>query len=272
MNTIHAAGRSGLPRGALPALVVMALVLAACAPVKDEAPAPAPAAVAAGPNDQAEFAQRKLAPQFLAAPVAARLPASNPPSLAWRGLTIGLDTTTVESNGRAETSHTVQRYSALGRGLVQRAAQFSKVGIEQGTTYSLSWHGLIDLRRQEAPLRNAVLRPVVEIKAVQRFDALATDLGRESRFEYSTGLESQAGGYLPVQLECRNVRRLPGATLHAGIAGDAIELDCRLRGGPGLQATSKWMWLLSYGVAVELEQARAGARSSSRIVAFSRRG
>ena len=259
---------SAAPRTAAAVLAtVLATLLAACAPIAPVKEDAAPRATA--PNDAAEFAQRKLLPGSLAPAVTRRLPvASANPPVAFAGLTVTMAGTTVEANGQTEFSTTVLRFTNLGNGLLQRAAELSKYDIGYGTTYSLTWRGLLDLKWQEVPLRSRIVRPVIEMKNAARIDALPTEPGRDVSFEYSTGLESQASGFLPIQLGCRSTRKLPANTLHARIAGEALELDCRLRGDNALQGTSKWLVLLSYGLAIEMEQVRGTTRVTSRIADF----
>lgn len=260
---------------ALAGSAALALFLAACAPTAPERPA-APA----GPDDQGEFARRRITPEGVSATVLRRLPLGNSAAVAaagvspvaWRNLTVVVQGTSVEaSNGQIEFSTTALRFVNLNNGLVQRAAQLSKYDTDYGTTYSLMWRGLIDLKRQEVAPRTAVTRPVIEVKNVARFDTLPTDLAREFRADYTTGLEAQTSGLLPVDFTCRTSRRLPAANLHPRMQGDALELECRLRADNAVQSASRWAVLLSYGVAIEVFEQRGRVRTENRISEFAAR-
>lgn len=242
-------------------IAVVVSLLAACAsppPTVSEKPTP----------DQAVFASRKFAPQYLAPAVARRIPteAGRP---RFGVLTIATEVDTIESGGRLETSNVVLRFTDAGNGLMQRVAELSKVGIAFGSTYSLTYKGLADLKLQDVPLRRTVTRPVIEWKEVSRFDAIPSDPGKEFSFHYATGLESQTSNFLPIQNACKSTRKVPASTLHSRIPGDMLELECRLSSGNALQSGSKWALLLAYGVAVEMEHTRATSRSTTRIADFS---
>ena len=184
-------------------------------------------------------------------------------------LTIATASTSFASNGRTEFSESVTRYTNAGNGLVLRASDLSAYEMAYGSTYSLSYKGLVDLKLQEVPLRTPVARPVVEIKNALRFDALPSEPGREFVVEYSTGLDNQSANFLPIMLACKSTRKLPASSLHATIAGEALELECRLSNNGAVQSGSKWMLLLAYGVAVEVEHVRSTNRVTTRIVEFS---
>jgi len=241
-------------------IVIVASLLAACAsapPPVSEKPA----------TDQEAFTSRKLTPQSLTPAVARRIP---PETGGKRFGTIAITTVvnTIEPGGRTETSDFVLRFTDAGNGLVQRVAEMSKVGIAFASTYSLTYKGLVDLKVQDVPLRRTVTRPVIEWKEVSRFDALPSEPGREFSFHYSTGLESQTSNFLPIQYSCKSTRKVPASTLNAKIQGEALELECRLSNNNRLQSSSKWMLLLAYGVAIEIEHTRAASRSTTRIADF----
>ena len=256
-------------------LALVAALLAACAPTAPEVPV-APVAPR-GPDDQGEFARRRIAPEQVSATVMRRIPAAPaaPPAnvvpMAWRNLTVVVDTTSVESTGQTENSSMALRFVNLGNGLVQRAAQLARYDIDYGTTYSLMWRGLVDIKRQEVVPRTAVARPVIEIKSVARFDAMPTDLAREFRMDYSTGIENQSTGFLPVDLTCRTARRMPAANVHARMQGDALEIECRLRADNAVQSASRWVMLLSYGVAIEMFEQRGRTAITHRVRDFAAR-
>jgi len=244
-------------------IAIAVSLLAACA-------APPPTVSERPPAEQDPFVSRKFAPEYLAPAVARKIPpgAGSP---RFGVITIATVVNTIEIGGRLETSNVALRFTDVGNGLMQRVSELSKVGIAFGSTYSLTYKGLADLKLQDVPLRSTVTRPVIEWKDVSRFDALPSEPGREFSFHYATGLESQRSNFLSIQNNCKSTRKVPAMTLHPRIQGDALELECRLSSNNALQSSSKWMLLLAYGMAVETEHTRATSRSTTRITDFGMR-
>lgn len=241
-------------------ILIAVSLLAACA-------SPPPTVSEKPPTDQDAFASRKFAPQYLAPAVARRIPAeAGRPRFG--NITIATEVNTIETGGRLETSNVVLRFTDVGNGLMQRVAELSKVGIAFGSTYSLTYKGLADLKLQDVPLRRTVTRPVIEWKEVSRFDAIPTEPGKEFSFQYATGIENQTSNFLPIQNVCKSTRKVPASALNSRIQGDMLELECRLSSNNVLQSGSKWALLLAYGVAVETEHTRATSRSTTRITDF----
>ncbi len=238
-------------------------LLAACASAPLPTPAPGPEGSRTDP-----FADRKLEQRFLTPVLAAKIPVEAHQA-RFRTITIATAATSVEANGRSEFSNSVMRFTNVGNGLVQRATELTRYETSYGSTYSLSYKGLVDLKMQEVPLRTSIVRPVIEIKAAARFDAMPTEPGKEFTFDYSTGLEKQTSNFLPIQFACKSIRKLSASSLHEKIPGEALELECRLRNNSALQSASKWMLLLAYGIAVEVEHIRGTNRVMTRIVDFS---
>jgi len=235
--------------------IAITALLTACAS------APPPQA----PRGADPFVERKLTPRFLAPAVAAKIPAdANNPRFGT--ITIATASTLVENSGRTEFSNTTLRFTNVGNGLLQRVSELTRYETSYGATYSLSYKGLIDLKFQEVPLRTTIVRPVIEMKTATRFDALPTEPGRELTIDYSTGLENQTSNFLPIRFSCRSTRKLLANSLNAKIPGEALELDCRLVNNNNVQSGSKWMVLLAYGIAIEVEHTRSTNRVLTRIV------
>jgi hypothetical protein len=223
---------------------LLAAVLTACAPaaVKDIA------------ANKTAYLAENFSPQQLPPDVSKQLAAAGPVTLGFQSMTIKISAV-FEDNSKKETPTLLATLKNVGNGVVQEMLEYSNNDIPYGIEYSLSYMALLPLKSQRVFYNRQTANFAIEAKHLNEVPKDAVKLREETDyvFDWASGTSPQLMNFSNIRLVCRSGKFYSAATLHAKLAGNAIDFNCTRHVNGVVRARQKFAVLERYGLALKLE-------------------
>ena len=221
-------------------------------------------------HQEARYLADNFTPAQLAPDVRKKIEPGSGNAARFKSLRLTYRTQTDEEGRLSELVGKVELFD-LGNGYVQRRTEFARNDIPYRVNLALTYAGMYRLKTQTLFLNRSNAQPAVEIKTLARFDhGLANPQpGAIYHIEASSGTSMQIASFLPENAVCTAGNPMPAAQIFPRITGDAIPLDCTVRGAnDAVVSRTGFNWLRDYGVAIEREGANAQSKARHTVTGF----
>lgn len=209
------------------------------------------------------FSLDKVSPKVLA-----QVP-RNQAAVGFRQLTIKIEATSEEPNGKKDVWVNLFTMEPFGDGLIRFKREQSSNGIPFSMFFSVSYAGMLDLRSQSVPLQGGYVGGIFDVKELKSLSPMPTAVGQTFESDFSAGPEVQLLNFSEYQRKCKATRLVSAADYHRDLPGKALELECENFRDGALHYRSKWIVIQQYGVAFMTEGVGTGSKNTYKIVEVS---
>jgi hypothetical protein len=156
----------------------------------------------------------------------------------------------------------------LGKGLRQELWESSNNGIAHISEMRLSHLGLIPIKTQYAyhGATRSTESNTTKSVSMNRPGIAQPAEGQTYEFEYKLGGPIQIANLFTSNHKCTAGKPYPASTIHANLAGKAIDLECEVAADGKTRAKNAHTFLLEYGFAIRKSWANSEGKASYRVV------
>lgn len=201
-----------------------------------------------------------FSPNGLPLAVREAVTATRAPAPASRTLTLTIDRT-VKRNTQQTTVRGEVLIEPVGEGFYRLMTEYTSNGIPFRTNFALCYLGLDCLRHQSVMHRASLPEPIVETVELRQLTPGKHDPVEGVEYVTDQDVRIRAGvgtvSSLPNSERhvCRAGARYPASRVHPKLAGQAVDLNCEVQISGVLQARSRHLVLLDFGLGIETEMA-----------------
>lgn len=225
-------------------------------------------------KDKPAYLAANFSPEALPAAVRKKLPAEGAHPLPFKVLTLkGVVAGSIGLN-RVAAQFTTTLVNAKDTGLVEQLYEVSSNGIPSAASFSLSYLNLFFMKQETTSYAATVAPPPTVVHEVEN-DLLHMGKPQEDMTftaTASTGVGIQIVNFRVAVSTCHTGHYYPAARIRKGLAGEAIDIDCRETLDGILRGTNRRTYLSDYGVYVLRETATTTSKLGWSYRTFDRDG